>query len=288
MTIIYFNGKGGMMSVVFYLLIVVVISLSYGKTIFCVQLSSVDDLERAKKIYKKASHLPDVRIERIGKFYVVRSGFFTKRSGAKRVLQRAKRVFKDSFVRECNFIAERIVQPSYKKVRKKFYTYELGMRLALMHIKRKNFRRAEEIYRELLKRHPDSREIKIQLARVLYWQKRYEESLEFYRQVIDFEPDLADEMRKVEIARDLEKVRRLEEKGKIDDAIEILERLYREEKELGYDEGMILGRLYMKKGRYRKAEETYRALLSRYPDSAELKKAYFLAKSRSKVKKKTS
>ncbi len=268
-----------------YLALIFLFTVSFGKTLFCVQLATTGDIERAKEFYSKVKHLPDVRIEQIGGMYVLRSGFFTQVESAKRVLKRARRYAGDAFVRKCDFVAKRIVHPSYRKVRKKFYNYELGMRLARMHIKRKNFKRAEQIYRELLERYPDSREVKIQLARVLYWQKRYDESLEFYKQVIDFEPDLIDEMRKVEIARDLEKVRRLEEEGKIDEAIEILEEIYRREKELSYDVGILWGRLYVKKKMYREAEKVYSELLKRYPDSAEIKKLYLMTRKKEEVKK---
>ena len=270
----------------FLLILLTLISVSMSGTFYCVQLASGQDFENVKGQLKRVSTFPDVRIEKIGDFYVLRAGFYTDKENAQRLLRRAKGIFENAFVRRCDFKPERILIPSYQKVRKKFYSYELGMMLARKYIRRKEFEKAEEVYRTLLDRYPDSREIKVQLARVLYWQKRYDEALEIYRQVVDFRPELVDEMRKVEIARELEEIERLEKEGKEEEAIKRLERLFYEELEQSYDVGMKLGLLYLKKGMRIEAHRVFGILREKYPESGEIKKLYVRTLPPKKVVKK--
>ena len=274
----------------FLLLFFTLLTLTYAKTVFyCVQLASDRELTSIKRLFNKAKVFPDVRVEKIGDFYVLRAGFFTNKGSAIRLWKRARDTFGDSFVRICDFVPERILIPSYKKDRKKYYTYELGMMLARKYISRKEFYKAEEVYRILLERYPDNREIKIQLARVLYWQRRYREALEIYREIVDFKPELVDEMRKVEIAKELEEIERLEEEGKVEEAIERLERLFYEELEQSYDVGMKLGLLYLRTGQRGKAHGVFSVLKDKYPEDREIRTLYtrtFPVVKRSPVKKK--
>lgn len=259
----------------FLLLFFTLLTLTYAKTVFyCVQLASDRELTSMKRLFNKVKVFPDVRVEKIGDFYVLRAGFFTSKESAIRLWKRARNTFGDSFVRTCDFVPERILIPSYKKIRKKYYTYELGMTLARKYISKKEFNKAEEVYRILLERYPDSREIKVQLARVLYWQGRYNEALEVYREIVDFKPELVDEMRKVEIAKELEEIEKLEEEGKVEEAIERLEKLFYEELEQSYDVGMKLGLLYLRTGQRGKAHRVFSVLKDKYPEDQEIRTLY--------------
>lgn len=255
------------------LLLLFIVSLSFSaETYYCVQLVSSKNLNHVKRLIKRVSTFPDVRIEKIGNYYVLRAGFFRDIRNAKKLERRAKDIFRDAFSRRCAFLPERILIPSYKPKRKKVYTYEVGMRLARIFIKKGKLEKAEEIYRELAELYPDSREVKLQLARVLFWQGRYEESLKIYKELEKFEPTLADERRRVEIKKIMEEVDRLEKEGKLDEAIKILEELYKEEK--NYTIGMKLGTLYLKMNRREEASRVFSELRQMYPEDKDIERLY--------------
>ncbi len=271
------------MRLIFLLLIVLSFSTFARETYYCVQMASSRKFEDLRRAIRYVSTFPYVRIEKIGDIYTLRAGFFKKRENAVKLLRRAREVFRDAFVRKCDLVPERIVLPRYEAKRSKFFTYDLGMRLARLYIKRREYEKAEEIYRELSRRYPDSREVRLQLARVLFWQGKYEESLKIYRELERLDPSLADERRRVEIKMILEKVDRLEKEGKLEEAIDLLEKLYEEEK--SYDTGMRLGRLYIRTGRRDEARRVFAHLMERYPQDREIREIYSLLQPRKIVKK---
>ena len=267
---------------IFFLLVLSFSALA-GETYYCVQMASSRKFEDLRRAVRYVSTFPYVRIEKIGDLYTLRAGFFKKRENAIRLLRRAREVFKDAFVRECDLVPERIVLPRYEARRSKFFTYDLGMRLAQLYIKRKEYEKAESIYRELSERYPDSGEVRLQLARVLFWQGKYEESLKIYRELEKLDPSLADERRRVEVKMILEKVDRLEKEGRLEEAIELLEKLYEEEK--SYDTGMRLGRLYIRTGKRKEARRVFAHLMKKYPQDREIREIYSLLQPRKIVKK---
>ena len=268
---------------IFLLLVIFSFSTFAGETYYCVQMASSRKFENLRRTIRYVSTFPYVRIEKIGDLYTLRAGFFKKRENAVRLLKRAREVFKNAFVRRCDLVPGRIVLPRYEAKRSKFFTYELGMRLAQLYIKRKEYEKAEKIYRELSRRYPDSREVRLQLARVLFWQGKYRESLKIYRELEKLDPSLADERRKVEVKMILEKVDRLEKEGKLKEAIELLKKLYEEEK--SYDTGMRLGRLYIRTGRREEARRVFAYLMEKYPQDREIREIYSLLQPRKIVKK---
>ena len=268
---------------IFLLLVIFSFSAFAGETYYCVQMASSRKFEDLRRAVRYVSTFPYVRIEKIGDLYTLRAGFFKKRENAVRLLKRAREVFKNAFVRRCDLVPGRIVLPRYEAKRSKFFTYELGMRLAQLYIKRKEYEKAEKIYRELSRRYPDSREVRLQLARVLFWQGKYRESLKIYRELEKLDPSLADERRKVEVKMILEKVDRLEKEGKLKEAIELLKKLYEEEK--NYDTGMRLGRLYIRTGRREEARRVFAYLMEKYPQDREIREIYSLLQPRKIVKK---
>ncbi|MDQ7038098.1 MAG: tetratricopeptide repeat protein [Aquificota bacterium] len=259
------------------LLTATAVALAFGgEEFYCVQLATSKDFSSIKRLYRHALHLRDVRVERIGKYYVLRAGFFVKKENALRLLERSRLAFRDAFVRRCLFIPERIVIPDMSKPRRtRFFTYEVGMKLASLYLKKKDLPRAEMIYRELAEMYPDSREVRLQLARVLYWQGKYEESLRIYKYLERFEPELADERRRVEVKKALREAEDLEKAGRLEEAIRILEKIYREEKD--YSAGLKLGLLLMKAGLRERASSVFLDLLLANPRDEEVRRLYLLA-----------
>ncbi|GEM_PF-3186820 len=259
------------------ILLILLPAFAFSSEYYCVQLASSKDLRALKSLFKKVMYLPDLRIEKIGGMYTLRAGFFNRKENAERLLRRAKLVFPDSFVRRCLLAPDRMVVPNMrKKGRTKFFTYDVGMKLASLYIKKKDLKRAEDIYRELSDMYPDSREVKLQLARVLYWQGKYDESLRIYKELEQFDPKIADERRKVEIKKVMDMVEKLESEGKLDEAIKLLEKLYEEEK--SYTVGIKLGRLYMISGNRQRAHEVFSELRKKYPEDRDILHLYTITK----------
>ncbi len=268
-----------------------ILSLSaFSQEYYCLQLVSSPNFEEVKKLFKYVTTLPEARIEKIGDSYTIRVGFFKELKTAERYLRRVKDVFGDAFIRKCMLDPDRIVLPKWEPKRSKVFTYEVGMKLAQLYLKKKDFKKAERIYRELLEMHPDSREVALMLARVLYWQGKYDEALEIYRELEKFRPELSEERRKVEISKIMKEVERLEKEGKLDEAIKLLEKLYEEEKK-NYDVGMKLGLLYIRTGRRQEAHRVFAALLEKYPHDRDIRQLFTItapvpAKARTDRKKK--
>lgn len=61
--------------------------------------------------------------------------------------------------------------------------------LAETYVTRKEYGRAEEIYREYLARHGDDQKVRLKLAAMLSWQKRYDASLSEYEKILQARPD---------------------------------------------------------------------------------------------------
>ncbi len=258
------------------LLLFLILSVSFGKEYYCVQLASSKRLESLKRVMKYVSTFPYVRIEKIGNYYVLRAGFSTRIENAKRLLKTARKIFKDAFVRKCIYDRNRIIYPKNLVIRKR-YTYDVGMRLARLYLRKKDFKNAEKIYRELLEFYPDNREIKLMLARVLFWQGKYDEAIELYKELEKFDPELINERRKVEISKILKEAERLEKEGKIEEAIKLLEKIYREEKG-DYEVGLKLGLLYIKVGLTEKAMKIFSQLKKKYPHDKDINHFYKIAK----------
>ena len=270
---------------------IIAFSLTPGKDYYCVQLASSKNPERLMKLVRHASSYPNLRIERINGTYTLRAGFFEKVKDSKNLERVVRSAFKDAFTRVCSYKPERVVfpkkeSPALEKPERRTYTYEVGMKLSRLYLKKKDFKKAEELYRDLLKVHPNNREIKLMLARVLYWQKKYDEALELYRELEREDNRLANERRKVEISRILSIADRLEKEGKIEEAIKVLERLYKEERG-NYSVGLKLGKLYIKRGLRNRAHEVFGELVLKYPKDKDIKYLYRITSPREVVKKKS-
>jgi hypothetical protein len=72
------------------------------KHIYSYQILSTKNLDAAKKIFKKIKNYPQARIEKIGKYYVVRYGLFKSVKEAKK--------YKGQFLTKCYYIPQRVVR----------------------------------------------------------------------------------------------------------------------------------------------------------------------------------
>ncbi|WP_457560303.1 hypothetical protein [Caminibacter sp.] len=72
------------------------------KHIYSYQIISTKNLQTAKKIYKKFSTFPKIRIEKIGNYYVVRFGIFKKRPNYEK--------YNKFFLTRCFFKPQRVVK----------------------------------------------------------------------------------------------------------------------------------------------------------------------------------
>lgn len=155
------------------------------------------------------------------------------------------------------------------------YSYDTGIDMVKKAISSNNFLQAELILREILKRYPDNHELLSILARVLFWQKKYDESIEVFNRVLQlrYDDSLKEELEKVKIAKILNESTYLLKKGDIKQAKERFTELFetrREEYESGYNLGMI----YIKEREYEKAVEMFKYLRSKFPDDIGFKTLY--------------
>ncbi len=249
---------------------------------YCIQVASSRNPEELKKIIKFVSTYPDIRIEKIGDIYTLRVGFFKEPKKARQIEKRLKGSFKDAFLRVCAYRPERVVFPDFRRKAKGVHNYEVGIKLARLYIKKKEFGKAEEVYRQLLSLYPDDREIKLMLARVLFWQGKYDEAIRLYKEVEMLDPDIYAERKRVEIKKAIKEAERLEKEGKIEEAIKLLERIYKGN-ERNYSLGIRLGSLYVRIGKREKAHRVFSLLLERYPEDRDIRHLYEITKKRPAV-----
>ena len=84
-------------------------SLNRTKTYYCVQVASDFKPEGLIKEAEEFSSLPYIRVEKIGKVYTLRIGFWEDRNEAKRYLKLIKRKERGAFWRTCAYKPERWV-----------------------------------------------------------------------------------------------------------------------------------------------------------------------------------
>jgi hypothetical protein len=80
-------------------------NVSVKKTVYSYQVFTADNLQAALRAYEKVKHLPYARIEKIGKYYVVRVGAYNS-------YKEAKKAGLNYFLMKCYYIPERIVKGS--------------------------------------------------------------------------------------------------------------------------------------------------------------------------------
>lgn len=150
--------------------------------------------------------------------------------------------------------------------------YDTGMAQATAFIRQGDLRGAEGVVSALLKRYPDNRELLTILARLLFWQERYDEALSLYDGLIRTSADeeLRKERTKVANAKALDEADGQIARGDTESAERILRGVYDSGSE-HYESGRRLGMLYMRQRQYVKASAVFTELAARYPHDAEMR-----------------
>lgn len=156
-------------------------SLADIKSFYCIQLYTSKSKEKSIKYYEFVKNLPDARIEKINEYYTLRVGFFQKRDKAINILKRAKKLFKDSFLRKCYYIPKRIIYPK-DKVKEKIFSKneELYNLMISAFLGAKKLKEAEKALEVAISKHPNNPYWWEMYARVLIWNGKSEKALEVY------------------------------------------------------------------------------------------------------------
>jgi len=138
-----------------------------------------------------------------------------------------------------------------------------------------NFIEAETILKELEKFYPNNSEILFLLGEVLFWQKKYEESLNYLLKsyAITKSEDIKKEIEKVETAKLLDQAKKYQDEGNIEAAKKIYQELFFSKKNL-YESGYNLGMIYLKEKDYQSAVSIFEKLISLYPEDLGFKELY--------------
>ena len=150
-------------------------------------------------------------------------------------------------------------------------SYDAGVGKVQKAVASGDLRRAEELVKRLSSRYGDNAELLSIRARLLFWQKRYDESIAAYRAAIKLRPgrELRGELERVVTARQLARADRLLAGGKEAEGRKILSELF-ESGRADYDAGVRLARLEMKTGNPAGASLILERLLSRFPKQRDL------------------
>lgn len=104
------------------LIIVSIISFnSFGKIIknvYSIQILTTKDINQAKKVYKKFSKYPYVRIEKINQYYALRVGKTNLVKKLNPLLKIIKKDYKDAFIRIADIIPNRTVVANFEILEK--------------------------------------------------------------------------------------------------------------------------------------------------------------------------
>ncbi|RLJ70107.1 tetratricopeptide repeat protein [Hydrogenivirga caldilitoris] len=93
------------------ILVLILVTVSFGEVYYCLQLASSEHLNDLKSVFPLVENYPDARIELIKGKYTIRVGFFNTKERAGTLLKEIRRFkeFRDSFLRTCLYKPERIV-----------------------------------------------------------------------------------------------------------------------------------------------------------------------------------
>ena len=83
----------------------------YAEDIYTIQVGAFDSLDNASLNYNKIKSMPNARVEKIDRYYVVRLGKFGCPSEAGNLLKKTKPLFKTAFLRKTSYEAGRVVLP---------------------------------------------------------------------------------------------------------------------------------------------------------------------------------
>ncbi len=155
-----------------------------------------------------------------------------------------------------------------QRVGDKSETYEELIEKVKKAIREKDLPEAERVLKGMLKRYPDNSEVLHLLARVLFWQKRYDESIAIYKRLLSLrpaDPEVKRGFERVLKAKELKEIDALIDSGQYGEAEERLLSLYKREG-FRYEAGYRLGMLYIRLREYEKALEIFTELRREYPE----------------------
>ena len=150
------------------------------------------------------------------------------------------------------------------------YDYGAGLSAVKKYIAAGDLPRAESLLRQMDLQYRRNPEILSMLASVLYWQKKYDDSLAIYQDLLERSGDqqLRADSERVFIARLINEVDSSIADGEIRKAIPVLQILFDSGKSL-YDAGYRLGKLYLKERDFDSAAVVFQRLTSLFPADAE-------------------
>lgn len=148
-----------------------------------------------------------------------------------------------------------------------FINYDTGIEMVKDFIREGELRKAEDLLRRILHHYPGNPEALSMLARVLFWQRDFDKSIEVYQQILQHEDDLSikAEMEKVQVAKVLSEAELMVGRGETAEARRLLEELFDSGRER-YESGYKLGMLYIRTREYEKARYIFERLSALYPD----------------------
>jgi YaiO family outer membrane protein len=153
--------------------------------------------------------------------------------------------------------------------------YDEGIKKVQYYIQTKDFQSAEVLLKELLQNYPDNSELLSILGRVLYWGKKYEESIAIYEKLLQIKPteENRKEFERVQLAIEFQQIDRLLQTGNYTEAERKLEQLFEAQRGT-YEAGYRLGMLYIQQHEYKKAIQIFAELKKLYPQDAGFRNLY--------------
>lgn len=153
--------------------------------------------------------------------------------------------------------------------------YDDALQQVREYIKAKDLPEAEALLQKMLLQHPDNPELLEMLARLLFWEKKYDESITAYERLLEVKPSqkAEEEMGKVMSAKELQTAIELQDSGNLGEAEKRLRALYDSGRER-YTAGYRLGNLYIRQREYDKASKIFSELKAAYPEDSGFEELY--------------
>jgi len=149
--------------------------------------------------------------------------------------------------------------------------YDSDFNNVKVYIQSNEFLKAEDALKTMNENYPDNLDVLSSLARVLFWQKKYDESIEVYQKILKIKEDdsVKEEMEKVVIAKTLLQADLLLKDNKENEAEILLKDLFDSGKEQ-YESGYKLGLMYIRRREYDKALDMFTELKTLFPKDVDM------------------
>jgi len=153
--------------------------------------------------------------------------------------------------------------------------YDAGFRKVQEFAKTRDFKNAGGLLKEMLSQYPDNSELLHTLARIFYWEKRFDESIEVYQRLMQVKPsdEAQEDFNRVFLAKKLQSAEELKSGGRLKEAEEVLNGIYQAGEDK-YTAGYHLGLLYIKQREYKEALRIFSELRGRYPEDTGFEELY--------------